>query len=164
MKVNMSWIGRLRRSRNGGYRAPAEADDYAISRRMRDAAVRLRTDGRSWLRPEGDVKRRVHALCEEAVSLRKSSTEEDAALERLCQDAGLMEMCAAQAAAEPVRGLPSCDGEARIGRAVAAMYAREETPLTVDGLLLAIKNQQRTLCRHTGQRNTHPRNPAGGHF
>ena len=118
--------------------AAGEPDDFALARRMRALAVELRIGGRARLRLSQAGLRAARGVCREAESMRRRCADGGAALERLAQDARLMESCAAQARLDGVRGLPASDGRARIGRVLDALCGAGDLRLTRDRLLLAL--------------------------
>ena len=118
--------------------AAAETDDYALARRMRTAAVNLRAEWRTTLRLPGSAVGSLRDLIAEAEALRAGSIDGGAALEKLLQDARLMESCAVQAHRDSVRGLPASDGTARIALVVDALCENGDLLLSRERLLLAV--------------------------
>ena len=134
-------LNRLRRARGRiepSIHAAPEADDYALARRMRALAVQLRVDGRGALRLPGSAAGSLRDRIAGAEALRAGCVDGGAALERLLQDARLMESCAAQAHRDGVRGLPTAGGTARIARVLDALCGEGDLLLTRERLLLAI--------------------------
>ena len=118
--------------------AAGEPDDFALARRMRTLAVNLRASGRARLRLSQAGLRAARGVCRESEAMRRRCADGGAALERLAQDARLMESCAAQARLDGVRVLPAADGRARIGRVLDALCGAGDLRLTRDRLLLAL--------------------------
>ena len=122
MNLMPGWIDRLRGNGvEGG--VCADADDGALSQRMRDAAVRLHASGRTRLRLTRAELRAVRAAACEADALRRRGVDGGAPLKHLVENARLMESCAEQARLDGVRGLPAAGGEARIGACSASCAA-----------------------------------------
>ena len=76
--------------------AGAERDERSLARHMRSLAVQLRVDGRARLSCPASLAARTQRLSREAGELLRESANATAALQRLHQDARIMEACAAQ--------------------------------------------------------------------
>ena len=137
MNLMPGWIDRLRGNGvEGG--VCADADDGALSQRMRDAAVRLHASGRTRLRLTRAELRAVRAAACEADALRRRGVDGGAPLKHLVENARLMESCAEQARLDGVRGLPAAGGEARIGRVLGELCGLGGLRLTRERLMLAL--------------------------
>ena len=95
---------------------------------MRRLAVRVKPDGRAALRLPHGLERAVRRIGRESARLRTQSGSPTAALERLGEDARLIEACARQARLEttaPRRGsrLPAEDGCPRILQVARGLLA-----------------------------------------
>ena len=129
---------RGRRSERALFSIPEEADDGALARRMREAAVKLSVDGRAKLRLSRAALEEVRSLNRQAEAMRCGLNDGGTALERLLQDGRLMESCAEQAHLDGVRGLPASEGTARIGMVLETLCGKGEVHLTRERLLLAV--------------------------
>ena len=140
MRLMDVWNGhfRGRRSERALFSIPEEADDGALARRMREAAVKLSVDGRAKLRLSRAALEEVRSLNRQAEAMRCGLNDGGTALERLLQDGRLMESCAEQAHLDGVRGLPASEGTARIGMVLETLCGKGEVHLTRERLLLAV--------------------------
>lgn len=135
----VGWSERLRRGRGESpFQLSGEADDHALARRMRAAAVELRPEGRTRLKLSAGALGSVRELGAQAETLAASCSDGGAALKKLAQDARLMEACAEQARADGVRDLPACGGAARIAQVAQMLCGRGEFKLNQDRLMLAL--------------------------
>ena len=140
MRLMDVWNGHFRRRRTEKtlFCIPEEADDGVLTRRMREAAVRLSVDGRTRLGLSRAALEELRSLNRQAEALRCGLNDAGTALERLLQDGRLMEACAEQARLDGVRDLPASEGAARIGMVLEALCGRGEVRLTRERLLLAV--------------------------
>ena len=126
-----------RSSREGG--AGTERDDDALARNMRALAVRLRVTGRAHLRCPSHLARNIQRLGRAAAKILAESAAPTPALERLAQDARIMEACAAQARLDSGAHLSAADGVPRILLAMREAVARADAPLSAERLTAALR-------------------------
>ena len=139
----MNGLGRLSRALNAlrserGMYAGAERDDRSLTRHMRSLAVELRVDGRAPLVCPAFLPRELQALSKEAGEVLTQSACPTPVLERLHQDARIMEACAAQARLDGGVRLPAVGREPRILKIMREIASLGDTHLNADRLMLAL--------------------------
>ena len=97
----------------------AERDERSLARHMRSLAVQLRVNGRARLSCPASLAAQTQALAREAGDVLRESACATAALQRLHEDARIMEACAAQARFRRMaRTIPASASDPRRGRNV----------------------------------------------
>ena len=126
-----------RSPREGG--SGAERDDGSLARHMRALAVRLRVNGHARLTCPARLAGKIQALGREAAKTLAESAAATPALERLAQDARIMEACAAQAHLDGGARLRAADGVPRVLAAMREAVARGDAALSAERLLAALR-------------------------
>ena len=119
--------------------AGAERDERSLARHMRSLAVQLRVDGRARLSCPASLAARTQRLSREAGELLRESANATAALQRLHQDARIMEACAAQARLDGGVRLPAVGRVPRVLVLMREVVALGDTALSGERLLLALR-------------------------
>ena len=117
----------------------AERDERSLARHMRSLAVQLRVNGRARLSCPASLAAHTQALAREAGELLRESANAAATLQRLHQDARIMEACAAQARLDGGVRLPAVGRVPRVLVLMREIVALGDTALSGERLLLALR-------------------------
>ena len=119
--------------------AGAERDERSLARHMRSLAVQLRVDGFARLTCPASLAAQTQALSREAGDVLRESACATAALQRLHEDARIMEACAAQARLDGGVRLPAVGREPRVLVLMREVVALGDTALSGERLVLALR-------------------------
>ena len=117
----------------------AERDERSLARHMRSLAVQLRVNGRARLSCPASLAAHTQALARAAGELLRESANAAATLQRLHQDARIMEACAAQARLDGGVRLPAVGRVPRILIVMREVVALGDTALSGERLKLALR-------------------------
>ncbi len=117
----------------------AERDERSLARHMRSLAVQLRVNGRARLSCPASLAAHTQALARAAGELLRESANAAATLQRLHQDARIMEACAAQARLDGGVRLPAVGRVPRVLVLMREIVALGDTALSGERLLLALR-------------------------
>ena len=116
-----------------------ERDERSLARHMRSLAVQLHVDGRARLSCPASLAAQTQALAREAGDVLRESACATAALQRLHEDARIMEACAAQARLDGGVRLPAVGRSPRVLVLMREVVALGDTALSGERLLLALR-------------------------
>ena len=132
-------LGGVRARRAERIPGPAERDEQSLARHMRALAVQLRVDGRARLTCPKSLAARIQELSREAGALLRESASATPALERLHQDARIMEACAAQARLDGGARLSAVGREPRVLTLMREIVSLGDAALSGERMLMALR-------------------------
>ena len=132
-------LGGVRARRAERIPGPAERDEQSLARHMRALAVQLRVDGRARLTCPRALAAHIQTLSHEAGVLLRESASATPALERLHQDARIMEACAAQARLDGGARLNAVGREPRVLVLMREIVSLGDAALSGERMLMALR-------------------------
>ncbi len=132
-------LGGVRARRAERIPGPAERDEQSLARHMRSLAVQLRVNGRARLSCPASLAAHTQALARAAGELLRESANAAATLQRLHQDARIMEACAAQARLDGGARLSAVGREPRVLMLMREIVSLGDAALSGERMLMALR-------------------------